>query len=186
MAQAVYPTLMELVRLHGETLPLPSHCFVYGIHLSPLYLTLCLYFPTKTPDRKTKICGWEFRQVVAARYLIACEPHSRNLHENLILLRWRLMISLFTVLKHVQLLSIELPHNGTEANASVSNRSLWWVFLSLNKGILMMISSACLGLESSLKRVSILFDGLGIVLVFLFRRNGRYRRYAFITTSWRH
>lgn len=125
MARAVYPTLTELLRLNGEKFPLPSHCFVYGIHLSPIYLTLCLHFPTKTTDRKTKICGWEFRQVVAARYLIGCQPHTRNLHENLILLRWRLLISLFTVLKHVQLLSTKLRRHATETNASVPNPSLW-------------------------------------------------------------
>ena len=112
MSKAVHPTLMQLVRLYGEKNTLPSHCFVYGIHLSPMYLTLCVHFPTRMMKRATGVAGWYFRQVVVARYLVAADPIPRNIHEDLLLTRWRLLISLFTVVKHMQLLGTELQYHN--------------------------------------------------------------------------
>ena len=111
MAQAVYPVLMDLVRLHGGRKTLPSHFFVYGIHLSPIYLTLCAHFPTRQTHRVTGITAWHFRQVVVARYLLRSNPNSANSHEELLYSRWRLLVSLFTVLKHTQLLSTEVRND---------------------------------------------------------------------------
>ena len=120
MAQAVHPALMELVRLHGEHETLPSHCFVYGVHLSPTHLTLCAHFPTRQTNKTTEITSWRFRQVVVAKYLLRSDPIFENSHEELLYSRWRLLLSLFTVLKHTQLLCTELQHQTSETEIDCS------------------------------------------------------------------
>ena len=114
MAKVLHPTLVQLVRRYGEKAVLPSHCFVYGIHLSPTYLSLCIHLPTRMTNLKTGAITWYFRQVLVARYLIATNHNPSNMHENLILTRWRLLVSLLTVLKHVQLLDAELHYVKSE------------------------------------------------------------------------
>ena len=120
MARSVYPTLMQLVNRYGEKAVLPAHCFVYGIHLSPTYLSLCVNLPTRMTNLSTGAAKWYFRQVEVARYLIATDPYPGNLHEDLILTRWRLLVSLLTVLKHVQLLDTELHYVKSETVAAYS------------------------------------------------------------------
>ena len=110
MAQAVHPVLTDLVHLYGGHETLPAHCFAYGIHLSSLYLTLCVHFPTRMTSRSTGIAKWYFRQVVLARYLLRPDPRIANLHEDLLVARWRLLVSLFTVLRHNELLSTKLQY----------------------------------------------------------------------------
>ncbi|KAF7797115.1 hypothetical protein EIP86_008307, partial [Pleurotus ostreatoroseus] len=68
----------------------------------------------------TGAAKWYFRQVEVARYLIATDPYPGNLHEDLILTRWRLLVSLLTVLKHVQLLDTELHYVKSETVAAYS------------------------------------------------------------------
>ncbi len=48
MARAIHPTLKQLLDIHGEKNVLPSHCFVYGIHLSRTHLSIFVHFLDET------------------------------------------------------------------------------------------------------------------------------------------
>lgn len=119
MARAVHPTLQQLLDLHGEKGVLPSHCFVYGIHLSRTHLSIFVHFPTCDTIRNGTR-RWNFNQVLLARHLITAEHHGENSHEELLLYRWRLTISLLTLLKHVRLLNEELCHLSTPLTSPCS------------------------------------------------------------------
>ena len=51
MAELAEPTLLEIIRRHGDsTEPLPAHCFVFGLHFSRHLLTIFIHFPVKITD----------------------------------------------------------------------------------------------------------------------------------------
>lgn len=85
--------------------PLPSHCFVYGLHLSQTHVSIFVHFPlTSKPESDHPA----FCQVLAAKFLISYVYYMVNSHEGLMISRWRLIIALFTILRHVHTLELEL------------------------------------------------------------------------------
>ncbi|KAJ3555414.1 hypothetical protein NM688_g2593 [Phlebia brevispora] len=107
MAQAIHPTLEQLLRLHGDKEALPQHCFVYGLHLSRKRMTIFVHFPIpKTAEDGS--FRWEFVQLFVASYLLSIEWGVGSTFDDVFLWRWRLTIALFTILKHVEILEQDL------------------------------------------------------------------------------
>ncbi|PSS37927.1 hypothetical protein PHLCEN_2v219 [Hermanssonia centrifuga] len=133
MATSAYPTLEEMVRDHDVAVPLPRHCFVYGIMWSELYLHILIHFPLYVPGTNGASGRWEFCQTLVAEHRVTFEEFPADLREypmhnqdDLVLGRWRLTIALVSIRGHVSLLN-EWMHpprgpypNDEEAHGSPS------------------------------------------------------------------
>lgn len=105
MAAAAYPTLMRMVEHHrfDSRSSLPSFAFVYGIHWSPLRVSILVHFPSY--DDNSGI--WNFVQCIVAEHWASIQDtvyrQLRFLYEDsMFLCRWRLSIAFFTILAHVK------------------------------------------------------------------------------------
>ncbi|KAJ3555416.1 hypothetical protein NM688_g2591 [Phlebia brevispora] len=107
MAQAVHPTLMQLLQLYGDKDVLPQHCFVYGIHLSRKRMTIFVHFPVPNTTEDGSF-RWDFVQVFVASYLLSIEWSVGCTYDDVFLWRWRLTIALFTIASHVEVLEQDL------------------------------------------------------------------------------
>ncbi len=112
MATAVYPTLEEMVRDHDVAVPLPKHCFVYGIMWSKLYLHILIHFPLYVPGTNGGFGQWEFCQTVVAEYRLTFQEYLQGYLEyathnqdDLVLDRWRLTRALVLIRRHVEFLN---------------------------------------------------------------------------------
>lgn len=92
--------------------PLPSHCFVYGLHLSQTHLSVFVHFPLAV-SLESESDHPDFCQVLAAKFLISYVHFMVNAHEDLMISRWRLVIALFAILRHVQTLELVIPVDPT-------------------------------------------------------------------------
>ncbi|KAJ3537172.1 hypothetical protein NM688_g6728 [Phlebia brevispora] len=112
LAKASHPTLLRLLYLHGNKDVLPPHCFVYGLHVSRMHLSIFAHFPVRRVA-SNDTDGWEFAQVLLAKHLIPGDPTDVYGHVDQFLSRWRALIALLTILKHVQFQSHEMKIGST-------------------------------------------------------------------------
>ncbi|KAJ3556292.1 hypothetical protein NM688_g2109 [Phlebia brevispora] len=117
IAEAVHPTLLRLLNLHEHKDVLPEYCFVYGLHLSRTRLTVFVHFPTPTSMRDGSI-QWEFVQILVASHVLSVDWDIGSTYEDTFLWRWRILIVLCTIARHIQVLEQELGllSTSTESN----------------------------------------------------------------------
>ncbi len=111
MAATVRPTLIELIRDHDPAIPLPKHSFVYGLHWSKLYLHIFMHFPVYISGGDADSGHWEFCQTAVAQHRITLiqfplKDEARCWHNqgNMVLDRWRLIVALVSIQRHMTLL----------------------------------------------------------------------------------
>ena len=108
VAKAAHPTLLHLLQPYRQFKGVPSipyRCFVYGLHLSSTQVSVFAHFilPDTRENEHDRFC-----QILVARFAITYDPCPEDNQDELFLRRWRLVIALFAVLRHVQYLDHEL------------------------------------------------------------------------------
>ncbi|PSR78404.1 hypothetical protein PHLCEN_2v7418 [Hermanssonia centrifuga] len=130
MAATVRPTLIEMIRDHNPAIPLPRHCFVYGLHWSELFLHIFLHFPVYIPSDEADPGHWEFCQIVVAEHRITLAElpikyDFWHYQGNMVLERWRLIIALVTIRRHMSLLRrIMYPSDAISSSQGVACNSI--------------------------------------------------------------
>lgn len=99
LAQQAHPTLLRLLPCAPCEEALPSHYFVYGIHVSPTHASFLVHFPQSLDEAG----NWQFAQAVLAKCRISVSYNGED-EDDLFILRWRLCVALLGVIRHLLLL----------------------------------------------------------------------------------
>ena len=101
MAELAEPTLLEIIKKHGDsTDPLPAHCFVFGLHFSRHLLTIFIHFPVNITDGE-----YQFHQFLIAHQSITALPSDHYTYmseDDRFLDRWQLLVTLLCIRSHVR------------------------------------------------------------------------------------
>lgn len=101
MAELAEPTLLEIIKKHGDsTDPLPAHCFVFGLHFSRHLLTIFIHFPVKITGGE-----YQFHQFLIAHQSITALPTAFSPYmseDERFLDRWQLLVALLCIRSNVR------------------------------------------------------------------------------------
>lgn len=103
-----HSTLVMLAKRLDVDEVLPKHWFVYGLHITPSWMSVFVHFPKFDEDSQI----WTFCQVHLADHWLSA-PYNRiidytNNDFEIFQERWRLAIAIMTILQQVQLLERDL------------------------------------------------------------------------------